>query len=210
MLKKLALVAAVVAGTSAPAMAAVVFADDFSYGNATVLNAGSGAFGGNWETTNGTVDYIAKSGAFGSLCDGPSGGCVDLDGTTRNGGTFQTVINFAEGIYNLAFELQGNQRNAISDSVTVSFGSFVQTIALAGNGLISNVDFGGLANNIVVGPGGAKLVFDHAGGDNVGIILRSVSIEEVATAVVPLPAAGLLLVGAVGTLGALRRRKASR
>jgi hypothetical protein len=49
---------------------------------------------------------------------------------------------------------------------------------------------------------GGVLSFENSGGDNVGAVLSSVSL-----AAVPLPAGGLLLIGGLACLAALRRRK---
>jgi len=70
------------------------FADDLASNMGTALNfAGFEQF----STTGGTVDLIA-SGAFGITC-GPSGACVDLDGSTGQSGFFSSVVlNFTAGV----------------------------------------------------------------------------------------------------------------
>jgi hypothetical protein len=179
--------------SAAPA-AVVVFSDDFNYGPRTVLNAPDSVFGGTWTTTNGTVDYLAPPTAdFSNLCNGTAG-CVDLDGSTGNAGLFSTVASFAAGTYELTIQLFGNGRGG-SDTVTITLGSWSVTLS----GIASNAD---VSQTFAFTTSGGVLSFENAGGDNVGAVLSSVSL-----AAVPLPAGGLLLIGAFGGLVALRRRK---
>lgn len=195
--------------TAAPAAAVTIaFQDDFSsYGTATALNAADSVFGGNWTTTSGTVDYLAAGSGFSGLCSG-GGNCVDLDGSTLNGGTFQTTQVFANGIFNVLFQFTGsNREGSPSDSMTVSFGGVIGTVVKAFNQVGSQTDFGVMFSNIAVGALGTTLSFTDNGSDNQGMILKNVTVEQVAA--VPVPAAGGLLILAIGGLAALRRRKAA-
>lgn len=195
----LALVAAV------PAQASVVFQDDFStYGATEVLNAPDSLFAPNWTTTGGTVDYLTSGGYHGSsLCSG-GGNCVDLDGSIRQPGLFATTSVFAEGVYNLLFQIVGSGRGT-TETVTISLGSFSKTFSIGSSEALSQASFGTEFFGINVGPRGSILSFQNSGGDNIGAILKNVVVE---TAPVPVPAAGgLMLLGLAG-LGALRRRKA--
>jgi hypothetical protein len=202
-LKAVGLAFVLSAATSAGA-ATIVFEEDFSgYGSNTVLNAGNGVFGGNWKTTNGTVDFIAAGSAFGSLCSN-GGNCVDLDGSTGDAGVFETARTFGAGLYNVLFQIAGNNRFG-SDVVTISFGGVVRSITLAFNQVASQADFGDDFLGITV-TGGTTLSFSNAGGDNIGILLKTIVIEN-SPATVPVPAAGGLLLVAMGAMAALRRRK---
>lgn len=188
-----------------PANASVVFQEDFSgYGSAEILNAADSVFAPNWNTTGGTVDYLTSGGYHGSsLCSG-GGNCVDLDGSTGQSGLFATTTVFAQGVYNLLFQMVGSGRGT-TETVTITLGSFTKTFSITSSEALSQASFGTDFMNISVGAGGSVLSFQNAGGDNIGAILKTVVVE---TAAVPVPAAGgLMLLGLAG-LGALRRRKA--
>lgn len=197
--------------TAVPAAAVTIaFQDDFSsYGTASVLNAPDGTFGGNWTTTSGTVDYLAAGSDFSELC--PAGtNCIDLDGSTNVGGTFQTTQVFKNGYFNVLFSFSGSNRpGSPLDSMIVSFGGVVGSV-IKSFGLVGNqTDFGVMFNNIYVGSAGTVLSFADGtvgGSDNQGFLLKNVTVE---LAAVPVPAAGGLLVLALGGLAAMRRRKAA-
>ena len=197
--------------TSLPAAAVTIaFQDDFSsYGTTSVLNAPDGTFGGNWTTTGGTVDYLAAGSDFSALC--PTGtNCVDLDGSTFVGGTFQTTKVFKNGTFNVLFSFSGSNRpDSPVDSMIVSFGGVVGSVIKTFNMVGNQTDFGVMFNNIYVGSAGTVLSFADGtvgGSDNQGFLLKNVTVE---LAAVPVPAAGGLLALALGGLAALRRRKAA-
>lgn len=80
---------AVVGLTTLPTQAAtILFQDDFDTDNATSV-PNFNAFN-NWTVSSGTVDYV-RSGDFGISCVGGAGGCVDLDGSTADGGRMTSV-----------------------------------------------------------------------------------------------------------------------
>ncbi len=197
--------------TAVPAGAVTIaFQDDFSgYGGSTLTNAPDSTFDGNWTTTSGTVDYLASGDIFGDLCP-PTTNCVDLDGSTNAGGTFQTTQVFKNGYFNVLFQFSGsNREGSLSDSLIVSFGGVVGTVTKLFNQVGNQTDFGLMFTNVFVGSAGTVLSFADGtigGSDNQGIILKNVTVE---LAAVPVPAAGGLLVLALGGLAALRRRKAA-
>jgi hypothetical protein len=195
---KTALLTAAIGLATVSAAHAVPFTDNFdAYGSGTVLNAPDSLFNGVWATTDGTVDYLAPPpAAFSGLCR-DTGSCIDLDGSTGNGGIFSTVQSFAAGTYVLSIELFGNGRGAAADTVIITLGDWTATIAE----ILSEADRSGTFR--VETTTGGVLSFEDTGSDNQGAILSSVSI-----AAVPVPAGGLLLLGALGGLAALRRRKA--
>ena len=193
---------------AAPASAVTIaFEDDFSgYGSTTVLNAEDSVFGGNWKTTSGTVDYLAEGSDFDGLCpDGTN--CVDLDGSTGDAGVFETVQTFGAGVYNLLFQISGNNRGAADDLVTITFGNLVHIFSIASGAVASQADFGSLFFGITVTTP-TTLSFANAGGDNIGAILKTVVVEN-APAPVPVPAAGWLLALGLGALAMMRRQKLS-
>lgn len=204
-LSSLALTAALLAVAPANAVTIELFDDFSSYGPNTVENAGDLVFAGNWTTTSGTVDYLAAGSTYSELC--PAGtNCIDLDGSSNAGGTFVSRV-FGPGIYNVLFQLGGNARNDVLDMLTITFGDISRSVAVGRNGVVNQLTFGTDFMGIVVGSGGTSLSFSVNSNDNQGPLLKSVVIESV-PAPVPVPAAGGLLLAALGAMGLLRRRKA--
>ncbi len=131
-------------------------------------------------------------------------------------------------------ELDGNRNNAITQSVNLTVGRYTLSFAYsprvneAGQPINTNsinYSLGNLASGLVTGPsmtyplgewtvvtnnftvttaGSYLLTFDAAGNpESLGGFIDGIKI-----AAVPVPAGGLLLIGAIGGLAALRRRKA--
>jgi hypothetical protein len=178
--------------------AAVIFHDTFDASlPATQLNADIP----NWTESNGTIDYI-KDIDFGIRCLGNAGGCVDLDGSTGDAGDLMTSapISLLAGYnYTLSYYLAGNQRNGPSDTLNVSFAGQTNSHTLASNAPWT-------AYSITVAPvanASTAVLFSHVGGDNIGIILDSVVVEQT----VPEPSS-IALFGAGGLAIAFLRRRA--
>lgn len=203
MIRNMLFAAAVVAGSSGTAQAAVVFYDDFSgYGSTTVLNAPNSLFNGNWSTTNGTIDYLAHGSDFGALCVG-GGNCIDLDGGTKDAGVF-TSLSFGPGSYTLDVSMFGHQRNPSkfgTDTVTISLGSWSVTLGP----ISSTADVSNIWAFTTTTAGG--LGFSNLGGDNVGAILTKVTLSAISVSAVPLPAGAPLLLAGLAGLGLLKRRR---
>jgi len=189
----------------------------------------------NWNVTSGSVDVV-KTGDFGIVCAGGSGSCVDLDGSTSQGGIIQTnSYAFGAGdTVKLSWELSGAQRGVTASDgflAGFTFGSATSVSDYTLGGAYGNFNFGGFTTTGTVTTtniGGAtpfqlySLSFKalSAGtltarigdafpnnNDNVGPILDNVNLSI--TNAVPEPAAWTMMIVGFGMAGAaLRRRKA--
>jgi len=143
-----------------------------------------------------------SKGGRGISCAGGTGKCVDLDGSTSNAGVFSsTALTLAAGNYTLSFDISGNQRNSADDSMEISLGGFLnETFSRA-----SNANWETIVRTFTVASNTTdSITFNHAGGDNIGIMLDNVSLT---TTSVDEPATlALLGLGLLG-LGAVRRKQ---
>jgi hypothetical protein len=190
----LIIIAVVIFGLSplAPASGAVVFTDNFDTENGG-FSAGNYSNFANWNLTRGTVDLCGVNNwTYMPLSYGLY---VDLDGSTGLAGRMETNTSFGPGQYVVSFDLGGSQRGD-TNTVDVSFGSLLGTITLA-----SGVPFTTHTYNVTLAAS-APLVFDHQGGDNLGLFLDNVQVQAV-----PLPPSLLLLGSGLAGLGLLRFRK---
>lgn len=198
MIRSLLLTAAFGLGFAGTASAAVVvLQDDFNYGSDDRLNIPSDFLAPLW-SAGPTIDYIITDN-YGELCRDATNasGCIDLDGSTNNPGLLQSIETFAAGTYSLAITLFGSGRDTYGDDeVVITLGDWSETLS----NIAFNDDVSGVFTFTTTTSG--QLSFQNDGGNNVGAVLSSVTLSAV-----PLPAGGLLLLGALGGFAALRRRK---
>jgi RHS repeat-associated protein len=128
----------------------------------------------NWNIVDGSVDLIGN-GSFDFYPD--NGLYLDLDGTTGNASKLESKTNFelSPGNYLLQFKLGGSARGD-QNSVTVSLGDiFSETFTLESDNPLTTI-----SRNISISEAtNATLIFDCAGGDNIGIILDNVELKLV-------------------------------
>ena len=149
----------------------VIFTDNFDSEIGNALNYNSFT---NWDVFDGTVDLVAQ-GEYRISCFGSVGKCVDLDGSALDAARFVTKqsFNLKPGIYELGFAISGNQRGDVVDTVTVSLGTIYSEVFTKSSG----DPFEPVTRTIrVTAPVSVPITFDHAGGDNFGIILDNVSL----------------------------------
>ena len=185
----------------ATAHAQVLFFDDF---NDEIPNLNATPTG--WTVTNGTVDIIG-SGPNGTLFDGRPGNgyYIDLDGSTNNAGTLSsTSLSFAAGTtYELSFSLAGSGGQLNTMTYVVDFVS-----VLAPDVLIPVTRPGSLFEQVTllfttpVSTAG-RIVFDHQGGDNNGLLIDNVRVAVV----IPEPETWGLLLAGLGLLGFAARNR---
>src|SRR4051812_8233061 len=119
-MKTLGLLAGLALVAVAPAQAATVLSDNFDAeaGGATVTNYAGFA---NFDLQDGTVDLLRQPNQFGLTCFGGNGSsCVDLDGSTNNGGIMVTKSAYAFNagdVVQLSFQVSGSQRVTAEDFV---------------------------------------------------------------------------------------------
>ncbi|MFC2164276.1 tetratricopeptide repeat protein, partial [Acidobacteriota bacterium] len=150
----------------------VIFIDDFNSENSGQGKLNYRGFE-NWEVASGGVDLIGN----GFWDFHPDHGLhLDLDGSVNKAGTLQSKTKFKllPGIYTLEFDLAGNFQRT-TNSVRVSMGDLYNEEFT----LRATDPFRRIKKEIKVSsPMEARLVFQHEGGDNFGLLLDNVRLTK--------------------------------
>ena len=160
-----------------------------------------------WTVANGTVDIIGTP-SFSDLLPG-NGRYVDLDGSSFDSGVMtSSAFAVTSGrTYDLTFSLAGSQRG---DSNTVTYGIDLNSDGVldhsATQALASSVGFSPFTLSFIASTPTAQIVFDHAGGDNVGLLLDNVQVAD-RPSPVPLPTSLLLFASGLASLAAWGRKQ---
>jgi len=181
-----------------------LFEDGFENETATGSTLNYASFV-NWDVVDGAVDLV-RTPSFSIDCVGSTGWCVDLDGTTDTAGRLESKSVFALTpglIYTLTFDISGNQRVPGTDSVT--FGLIADMNEVFSDLVTKSAadPFETISRQISVSSSSnVRLFFDHAGGDQIGLILDNVQLTAV-----PLPQAAFLFpAGLIAGLAWIRRK----
>ncbi len=154
--------------------------------------------------SNGTVDIIGP-GLFDYLPG--NGNYVDLDGSSSAAGRMTSIaLSLIAGFeYTFSFEIAGSQRGDTNTTLAGidadndgTLDLVADTITLASNAPLSLKSYTFIP---LVNYADARIVFDHEGGDNLGLFLDDVNLTFV-----PEPSAAAGLFGLVACLIARRRR----
>lgn len=198
--------AALMLASAASATTTTLFDDDFAAevaGAAGTVQTNNFTGLANWTVTEGTVD-LYTSGGFGLPCG--SAGCLDLDGSSANAGRLETTAGFtflAGATYTLSLDFAGRNRDGDETLTFGVAGIFTQALSFL------SADLTDVTESVTFSVGSdvmGGLFIDHDGGDNFGMLLDRVTLTQT-MAVIPVPAAGFLLLAGLGGLGAMRRRR---
>lgn len=183
------------AGSAAAQANVTIFSDNFD-ANTLGLNA----VPTGWAVTAGTVDIIGTG--FFDFIPG-SGKYIDLDGSTGNSGVLSKSFSLLAGTtYTASFDLAGNHRNGAAESVAVNFGTASTSASLA-----QNVSWTGYSLSFTTSAAGSyTLSFENSGGDNIGMLLDNVKVDQHVAAIPEPQTYALMGMGLLAVGFAARRR----
>ena len=208
LIKKAVSILALSSAMVGTANAAIIFEDNFD-----TENGGNGQLNytgfTNWSVLSGAVDLIGTGTAWDWFA-ATNGLYIDLDGSTGTAGLMGHLETLSAGDYTLSFDLAGNQRNDAAETTTANVSIVIGSGTAANTNISLNrmdtfttysLDF-----SVLTDPSMIMVTFGAAGGDNIGMLLDNVVLQDRVS--VPEPAALSLL--AIGLLGVgLSRRKAA-
>lgn len=227
---------------ASPALATTVFSDNFdaeNSGNTATNYTGFANFdvvadSGTVVANTPSVDLLRQPNGFGLTCAGGAGSsCVDLDGSTNNGGRLITKNAFsfnAGDMVSLFIDVSGSQRGSaenfgmgfISSGGSILFNNYFATfpgIGMSGpnnfnttgvftfsNAIPSNLGYSTFNVRFTAGNAGSLRAFAQTtSNDNIGPIIDNFRLDITA---VPEPASWALMIVGFGLVGsAMRRRK---
>jgi hypothetical protein len=145
--------------------------------------------------TSGTLGFAAQDGDY----------YLELDTTSNS--VMQQIVNLVAGAYKLSFWYAPRIGDTSTDGIGYTLGRLAAGSVNASVGDTVNGWSHIVAEFTVQTAGAYALTFAAEGrSDGLGGLIDNVSIDGIAA--VPVPAAGFLLLGGLGALGALKRRRA--
>lgn len=193
------LAAALLVASAAAQADVTIFSDNFD-ANALGLNA----VPTGWSVSAGTVDIVGVGGPFDFIPG--SGKFIDLDGSTGNSGVLAKSFSLLAGTtYTASFDLAGNHRNSAVETVAVNFGTASTSASLA-----QSVGWTGYSLSFTTTAAGTyTLSFENSGGDNIGMLLDNVKVDQ-HIAAVPEPQTYALMGMGLLAIGFAARRRMPR
>lgn len=152
---------------------AILLQDDLDSENGGVATTNYTGFE-NWNVTRPCVDLHGP----GSIDPMPGNGLyIDMDGSCASAGRMETKENFAldPGNYKIEMVLGGNNQDFPADVMTISVGSvFSETITVPEAEPFNIRTFTFTVAAATTG----RMVLDHAGGDEQGILIDAIRLSE--------------------------------